>query len=54
MCKFPFQFQVVFYHMMEVYSSIGMNEIIVHDVLNGVGSFFMVALGGTFIGEWFF
>lgn len=40
--------------MMEVYSSIGMDKIIVSDVANGVGSFFLVALGGTFIGEsWF-
>lgn len=51
MCEFSFHFQVVFYHMMEVYSSIGINEIIVNDVINGVGSFFVVALGGTFIGE---
>ena len=36
--------------MMEVYSSIGMDNIIVQDVVNGVGSFFVVALGGTFIG----
>ncbi|KAL5279243.1 SLC9A1 family protein [Megaselia abdita] len=41
---------VVFYHMMEVYSSIGINEIVVQDIVNGAGSFFVVALGGTFIG----
>ena len=40
------------YHMMEVYSEIGLNKIIVDDVVSGVGSFFVVALGGTFIGKY--
>lgn len=41
---------VVMYHMMEVYNEMGLNNIIVQDVLSGVGSFFVVALGGTVIG----
>ncbi|KAL9924755.1 na[+]/H[+] hydrogen exchanger 2 isoform 8-T8 [Glossina fuscipes fuscipes] len=41
---------VVMYHMMEVYNEMGLNNIIVQDVISGVGSFFVVALGGTVIG----
>uniref|UniRef100_T1PBI0 Sodium/hydrogen exchanger n=1 Tax=Musca domestica TaxID=7370 RepID=T1PBI0_MUSDO len=41
---------VVMYHMMEVYNHIGISEIIAQDVVNGVGSFFVVAIGGTVIG----
>ncbi|XP_055839648.1 sodium/hydrogen exchanger 3 isoform X22 [Episyrphus balteatus] len=41
---------VVMYHMMEVYNEIGIKNIIVSDILGGVASFFIVALGGTFIG----
>ncbi|XP_075153035.1 na[+]/H[+] hydrogen exchanger 2 isoform X15 [Haematobia irritans] len=41
---------VVMYHMMEVYNEIGISEIIAQDVVNGVGSFFVVAIGGTVIG----
>lgn len=41
---------VVMYHMMEVYNHIGISEIIAKDVVNGVGSFFVVAVGGTVIG----
>ncbi|XP_073826465.1 na[+]/H[+] hydrogen exchanger 2 isoform X37 [Musca autumnalis] len=41
---------VVMYHMMEVYNHIGISEIIAQDVVNGVGSFFVVAVGGTVIG----
>lgn len=38
------------YHMMEVYDEMGLDNIIVQDVISGVGSFFVVALGGTVIG----
>ncbi|KAM7353001.1 na[+]/H[+] hydrogen exchanger 2 isoform 24-T26 [Cochliomyia hominivorax] len=41
---------VVMYHMMEAYNSIGISNIIAQDVVNGVGSFFVVAIGGTVIG----
>ncbi|XP_033149566.1 sodium/hydrogen exchanger 3 isoform X14 [Drosophila busckii] len=41
---------VVMYHMMESYNEIGLPRIIAQDVINGVGSFFVVALGGTAIG----
>lgn len=39
------------YHMMEAYNSIGISNIIAQDVVNGVGSFFVVAIGGTVIGK---
>lgn len=39
------------YHMMEVYNEIGLPEIIAQDIASGVGSFFVVALGGTAIGK---
>lgn len=42
---------VVLYHMFETYSVIGLDNIVVSDVVNGVMSFFMVALGGTFVGN---
>ncbi|XP_054745334.1 uncharacterized protein LOC129249501 isoform X6 [Anastrepha obliqua] len=41
---------VVMYHMMEVYNEIGISEIIAQDIASGVGSFFVVAIGGTVIG----
>ncbi|XP_067624020.1 uncharacterized protein Nhe2 isoform X18 [Eurosta solidaginis] len=41
---------VVMYHMMEVYNEIGISEIIPQDIASGVGSFFVVAIGGTVIG----
>lgn len=37
--------------MMEVYNHIGISEIVAQDVVNGVGSFFVVAIGGTVIGK---
>jgi solute carrier family 9 (sodium/hydrogen exchanger), member 3 len=43
---------VVLYHMFETYNEMGMSEIQVADVVNGVLSFFMVALGGVFVGKW--
>lgn len=42
---------VVLYHMFETYNEIGIDKIIVTDLVNGVLSFLMVALGGTFVGE---
>lgn len=42
---------VVLYHMFETYNEIGIELIQVSDVVNGVLSFFMVALGGTLIGK---
>lgn len=39
------------YHMMESYNEIGLDKIIAQDIASGVGSFFVVALGGTAIGE---
>lgn len=44
-------FQVVLYHMFETYNEIGINSIQITDIVNGVASFFMVALGGVFIGD---
>ncbi|XP_034474994.1 sodium/hydrogen exchanger 3 [Drosophila innubila] len=41
---------VVMYHMMEVYNEIGLPNIAAQDIVSGVGSFFVVALGGTAIG----
>ncbi|XP_030380613.1 sodium/hydrogen exchanger 3 isoform X11 [Scaptodrosophila lebanonensis] len=41
---------VVMYHMMEVYNEIGLPNINAQDIASGVGSFFVVALGGTAIG----
>ncbi|KAH8403349.1 hypothetical protein KR222_011099 [Zaprionus bogoriensis] len=41
---------VVMYHMMESYNDIGLSSIIANDIAKGVGSFFVVALGGTAIG----
>ncbi|XP_023179940.2 sodium/hydrogen exchanger 3 isoform X12 [Drosophila hydei] len=41
---------VVMYHMMEVYNEIGLPHIMAQDIASGVGSFFVVALGGTAIG----
>jgi len=42
------------YHMMESYNEIGLDKIIAQDIASGVGSFFVVALGGTAIGECMF
>lgn len=42
---------VVLYHMFETYSGMGLDAIQAIDVINGVGSFLLVALGGTIIGE---
>ncbi|XP_032595587.1 sodium/hydrogen exchanger 3 isoform X3 [Drosophila grimshawi] len=41
---------VVMYHMMEVYNEIGLPNIVAQDIVSGVGSFFVVALGGVAIG----
>lgn len=41
---------VVMYHMFEVYNEIGASQIIATDIVAGIGSFFVVALGGTIIG----
>ncbi|XP_062707290.1 sodium/hydrogen exchanger 3 isoform X14 [Aedes albopictus] len=41
---------VVMYHMFESYNEIGANNIEVVDIVSGVASFFVVALGGTIIG----
>uniref|UniRef100_A0A182NBC3 Sodium/hydrogen exchanger n=1 Tax=Anopheles dirus TaxID=7168 RepID=A0A182NBC3_9DIPT len=41
---------VVMYHMFEVYNEIGAGEIIAVDIVSGIASFFVVALGGTIIG----
>lgn len=41
------------YHMMEVYNEIGISNIIAQDIASGVGSFFVVAIGGTVIGKYY-
>ncbi|XP_026843070.1 sodium/hydrogen exchanger 3 isoform X10 [Drosophila persimilis] len=41
---------VVMYHMMEGYTTIGLDNVIPQDIFSGCGSFFIVALGGTAIG----
>uniref|UniRef100_A0AAG5DUY8 Sodium/hydrogen exchanger n=1 Tax=Anopheles atroparvus TaxID=41427 RepID=A0AAG5DUY8_ANOAO len=41
---------VVMYHMFEVYNEIGASQIIAVDIVSGIASFFVVALGGTIIG----
>lgn len=41
---------VVLYHMFESYSEMGLSNILYTDILSGVASFFVVALGGTIIG----
>lgn len=41
---------VVLYHMFETYGEMGISAIEVTDLVNGVLSFLMVALGGTFVG----
>ncbi|XP_055590057.1 sodium/hydrogen exchanger 3 [Uranotaenia lowii] len=41
---------VVMYHMFESYNEIGPSNIIPVDIVSGVGSFFVVAVGGTIIG----
>lgn len=41
---------VVMYHMFESYNEIGTSNIEVIDIVSGVASFFVVALGGTIIG----
>lgn len=42
---------VVLYHMCEVYSQIGIDKINVTHMVSGGANFFVVALGGTFIGK---
>lgn len=42
--------QVVLYHMCEVYSAIGIDNINVEHVARGAANFLVVALGGTIIG----
>lgn len=39
------------YHMFESYNEIGTSNIEVIDIVSGVASFFVVALGGTIIGR---
>ncbi|XP_014474637.1 PREDICTED: probable Na(+)/H(+) antiporter nhx-9 isoform X2 [Dinoponera quadriceps] len=41
---------VVLYHMFETYSEMGASRIIYTDVLSGLASFLVVAIGGTIIG----
>uniref|UniRef100_A0A8D8LMC1 Sodium/hydrogen exchanger n=1 Tax=Cacopsylla melanoneura TaxID=428564 RepID=A0A8D8LMC1_9HEMI len=41
---------VVLYHMFEAYSEMGHNNVLYVDLLSGLASFFVVAIGGTFIG----
>ncbi|XP_067651622.1 probable Na(+)/H(+) antiporter nhx-9 [Haliotis asinina] len=41
---------VVVYHMMEGYTEIGESNIQIIDYFSGIGSFFIIALGGTLIG----
>ncbi|XP_029671998.1 probable Na(+)/H(+) antiporter nhx-9 isoform X2 [Formica exsecta] len=41
---------VVLYHMFETYSEMGTSRIIYTDVLSGLASFLVVAIGGVFIG----
>ncbi|XP_053980486.1 sodium/hydrogen exchanger 3-like isoform X2 [Hylaeus volcanicus] len=41
---------VVLYHMFEAYTEMGPSRIIYTDVLSGLASFFVVAIGGTIIG----
>ncbi|KAK7873404.1 hypothetical protein R5R35_000199 [Gryllus longicercus] len=41
---------VVLYHMFEAYSEMGVSNIVYTDVLSGLASFLVVALGGTCIG----
>uniref|UniRef100_A0A1L8DUV4 Sodium/hydrogen exchanger n=2 Tax=Nyssomyia neivai TaxID=330878 RepID=A0A1L8DUV4_9DIPT len=41
---------VVVYHMMDSYSEMGISNIQAVDIVSGVASFFVVAVGGTFIG----
>lgn len=43
--------QVVLYHMFENFGTIGIDNITAVDVVKGAGSFFVVAVGGTIIGE---
>lgn len=40
----------VLYHMFEAYTDMGPSNIVYGDVLGGVTSFFVVAIGGTLIG----
>lgn len=47
----PIHPQVVMYHMFESYNEIGTSNIEVIDIVSGVASFFVVALGGTIIGR---
>ncbi|XP_052234182.1 sodium/hydrogen exchanger 3-like isoform X1 [Dreissena polymorpha] len=44
---------VVLYHMMEGFIELGEDNIIAIDVVTGIGSFFIIALGGTLIGVLF-
>lgn len=40
----------VLYHMFEGYTEMGMENILAIDYMAGVASFFVIALGGTFMG----
>lgn len=40
----------VLYHMFEAYTDLGPSNIVYGDLLGGVTSFFVVAIGGTLIG----
>lgn len=40
--------------MFETYNEIGIDSIQITDIVNGVASFFMVALGGVFIGSYLY
>ncbi|XP_053667311.1 sodium/hydrogen exchanger 3-like [Anopheles marshallii] len=41
---------VILYHIFEVYNAIDVEQIIPMDILSGIGSFFVIALGGSIIG----
>lgn len=43
-------FRQVLYHMFEAYSEMGHNNVLYIDLLSGLASFFVVAVGGTVIG----
>lgn len=42
---------ILTFRFLETYNEIGIDMIQVSDLVNGVGSFFMVALGGTIVGK---
>ncbi|XP_052895498.1 sodium/hydrogen exchanger 3-like [Anopheles moucheti] len=41
---------VILYHMFELYNEIGVDNIVPMDIVSGIGSFFVIALGGSIIG----